>query len=65
MVDPQRGATGEGNGNARLTAADIRGIRQIAADHGIHYGGVSFIARGYGMTPRAIAFVLAGEACRA
>ena len=55
----------ERNARARVTAADVRDIRQRAADHGIRYGDVSAIARHYGVTPRAISFVLAGETWRA
>ena len=63
MTTRQRSAAGERNGNARLTAVDVRRIRQRAAD-GIHYGDVSNIARDYGVTPQAIALILAGETWR-
>ena len=60
MVERQRSASGERNGSARLTAADVRDIRQRAAD-GLRYGDVSAIARGYGVTPKAISLILINE----
>jgi hypothetical protein len=64
MTTRQRSAAGERNGNARLKADDVQRIRQHAADHGIHYGDVSAIARDYGVTPGAIALILAGQTWR-
>jgi hypothetical protein len=63
MVERQRSAAGERNGSARLTAGDVRDIRQLAAA-GLSYGDVSFIARGYGVSPKAIQLILASETWR-
>jgi hypothetical protein len=61
MVERKRSAAGERNGSARLTAAEVREIRQLATDHSLRYGDVSFIARGYGVSPRTVMLILTGE----
>lgn len=52
-VERGRQAKGERNGRAKLTAQDVREIRQLVAEHG-RRGNVGDIARGYGLDPKAI-----------
>lgn len=64
MVQRMRQASGERNGRVRLTAADVRDIRACVVDSGIRYGDVSRLARTYGVTPKAIEFVITGKTWR-
>jgi hypothetical protein len=58
MTRRRRQASGERNGRARLTAEQVRDIRQLAHEHDLG-GEVSFVARSYGVTPGNLALVLA------
>ena len=58
MVERERQASGERNGIAKLTEAQVREIRALANEHDLR-GDVSFVARSYGVTADNIARVLA------
>jgi hypothetical protein len=60
MVERNRQATGERNGRAQLTEAQVRDIRALAREHDLR-GDVAFMERAYGVSPAAMALVLRGE----
>ena len=60
MVERRRSAAGERNGSVKLTAADVRDIRQLAVA-GLGWGDMSVIARSYGVTQKTISLIIAGE----
>jgi hypothetical protein len=60
MMKRNRQARGERNGQAVLTAEQVRDIRALAAEHDLR-GSVSWIAGVYGVSPTALTLVLRGE----
>jgi hypothetical protein len=63
MLQRQRQASGERNGRSQLTEEQVRDIRALAREHDLR-GEVAFVARGYGVSPAALALVLKGETWR-
>jgi hypothetical protein len=61
MVERKRSAAGERNRAARLSAKDVRDIRQLVTDVGLRHGDLSFLARGYGVTPTAMHMIVRGK----
>ena len=60
VLQRQRQASGERNGRAQLTAAQVSEIRAVARDHALR-GDIAFVARAYGVSPSAVRLVLRGE----
>jgi hypothetical protein len=60
MLTRNRQASGARNGQAVLTAEQVRDLRQLAQEHDLR-GNVNWIASVYGVSPTALTLVLRGE----
>ena len=56
-----RSLKGQRNHQAQLTERETSELRQLIAEHGLVWGDLSFIARGYGVTASSVHQLLNGK----